>query len=71
MKIKRDTDFQTEEQIYAMVKTMTDKELKEFQAVTSYHSMKSLRRTEKNVAFFFYLTLASIFATVCLLVITK
>lgn len=71
MKIKRDTDFQTEEQIYAMVKTMTDKELKEFQAVTSYHSMKSLRRTEKNVAFFFYLTLASMFLIAGMYMITK
>jgi len=66
-RIRLDENFLSEGEMYGRISKMTDRELQEFRAATEFQSAKSLKRIEKNVAFWFYLFLASTAVTVMIL----
>ena len=63
-RIRLDESFLTEGEMYGKIGKMTDRELQEFRAATDFQSAKSLKRIEKNVAFWFYLFVASAVITI-------
>jgi hypothetical protein len=58
-RIRLDEKFLTEGEMYGRIGKMTDRELQEFRAANDFQSSKSLKRIERNVAFWFYLFVAS------------